>query len=134
MILLDGKKISSEIKLELKEEAAKQASGKRAPHLAAILVGTNGASESYVANKVKTCQEVGFASTLYRFDDTVSEQQLLSKIEEVNADPSIDGLIVQLPLPPHISVRKVTETIHPSKDVDGFHPVNTGRMMQNIPG
>jgi methylenetetrahydrofolate dehydrogenase (NADP+)/methenyltetrahydrofolate cyclohydrolase len=135
MILLDGRKISSEIKEEIKKEVAHMlASGKRAPHLAAILVGTNGASEAYVANKVKSCNEVGFSSSLFRFDDSVSEKTLLEKIEEVNGNPLIDGLIVQLPLPHHIQVRKVTEAIYPSKDVDGFHPVNAGRMMQNIPG
>jgi len=135
MILLDGKKISSEIKQEIKAEVEQMlASGRRAPHLAAILVGHNGASEAYVSNKVRSCQEVGFASSLFRFEDSVSEKELLDKIEEVNRNSEIDGLIVQLPLPAHIEVRKVTEAISPSKDVDGFHPVNAGRMMQNIPG
>jgi len=135
MQLLDGRKISSAIKEEIKAEVAHMLSaGKRAPHLAAILVGNNGASEAYVANKVKSCNEVGFSSSLFRFEDTVSEKELLFKIAEVNENPLIDGLIVQLPLPSHIEVRKVTEAIHPSKDVDGFHPVNVGRMMQNIPG
>ncbi len=134
MILLDGKKISSEIKLELKSEVEQLvASGKRAPHLAAILVGNNGASETYVASKAKSCEEVGFKSSLIRFEDSASEKELLKKIIEINLDDSIDGLIVQLPLPKHISVQKVTETILPQKDVDGFHPINVGRMMQNLP-
>jgi len=135
MTLLDGRKISSEIKTEIKADVERMLSaGDRAPHLAAILVGNNGASESYVSNKVKSCQEVGFSSSLFRYEDSVSEKELLNKIEEINQDPQIDGLIVQLPLPAHVSVRKVTEAIHPSKDVDGFHPVNAGRMIQNIPG
>jgi methylenetetrahydrofolate dehydrogenase (NADP+) / methenyltetrahydrofolate cyclohydrolase len=135
MILLDGRKISSEIKTEIKADVERMlAAGQRAPHLAAILVGTNGASESYVSNKVKSCHEVGFTSSLFRYEDSVSEEELLKKIEDTNQDKRIDGLIVQLPLPSHISVRKVTEAIHPSKDVDGFHPVNAGRMIQNIPG
>src|SRR5688572_18686617 len=135
MILLDGKKVSSEIKSKLKADTARRvASGMRAPHLAAILVGSNGASEAYVANKVKACQEIGFESSLYRLSDATSEKELLEQIDKVNRNEGIDGLIVQLPLPAHISVRKVTEAILPEKDVDGFHPVNAGRMMQNIPG
>ncbi len=134
MILLDGKKLSSEIKSELAAEVRQlTSSGKRAPHLAAILVGQNGGSEAYVASKAKSCGEIGFASSLIRFEETISEKDLLSKIREINADQNIDGLIVQLPLPKHISVQKVTETIIPQKDVDGFHPVNVGRMMQNLP-
>lgn len=104
------------------------ASGKRAPHLAAILVGNDGGSETYVANKIKACEEVGFRSSLIRFDNTVSETELLAKVEELNNDPNVDGFIVQLPLPKHISEDKVTETISPSKDVDGFHPQNIGRL------
>jgi methylenetetrahydrofolate dehydrogenase (NADP+)/methenyltetrahydrofolate cyclohydrolase len=134
MELLDGKKLSSEIKLELKKETEQLLeSGKRVPHLAAILVGNNGASETYVASKAKSCEEVGFKSSLIRFEETISETDLLKKISEINLDDTIDGLIVQLPLPKHINVQKVTETILPQKDVDGFHPVNVGRMMQNLP-
>ena len=134
MELLDGKKLSSEIKQELKKETEQLvASGKRAPHLAAILVGNNGASETYVASKAKSCGEVGFKSSLIRFEETITEHELLTKIVQINLDESIDGLIVQLPLPKHINVQKVTETILPQKDVDGFHPVNVGRMMQNLP-
>ena len=103
------------------------------PHLAAILVGNNGASESYVAGKIKSCAEVGFKSSLFRFEETVSEKELLEKINTINNNDDIDGFIVQLPLPKHINVQKVTEAISPAKDVDGFHPVNVGRMMQNIP-
>ncbi len=133
-MILDGKKISSEIKLELKAEVEQLvASGKRAPHLAAILVGNNGASETYVTSKAKSCEEVGFKSSLIRFEDSVTEEELLKKIIEINIDESIDGLIVQLPLPKHINVQKVTETILPQKDVDGFHPINVGRMTQNLP-
>jgi len=134
MILLDGKATASELKKELATEAALlKAQRGTPPHLAAILVGNSGASETYIASKVKTCGEIGFDSTLIRFEDSVSEAELLDKIKSINDDDDIDGLIVQMPLPPHISVQKVTETIHPSKDVDGFHPVNTGRMVQNLP-
>jgi methylenetetrahydrofolate dehydrogenase (NADP+) / methenyltetrahydrofolate cyclohydrolase len=111
-----------------------RAEGKSAPHLCAILVGHDGASETYVASKAKNCAEVGFKSTLIRFEDSISEEELIAKIKDINSDDSIHGLIVQLPLPVHISVQKITETISPSKDVDGFHPVNTGRMLQNLPG
>lgn len=107
--------------------------GKRPPHLCAILVGSNGASETYVSSKAKNCLEIGFKSTVLRLEDSISENDLLKKIKEINSDDAIDGLIVQLPLPSHINVQKVTETISPSKDVDGFHPVNTGRLMQNLP-
>ena len=107
--------------------------GKRAPHLCAILIGSNGASETYVASKAKNCMEIGFKSSVLRFDDAISEGDLLIKIRQINSDDSIDGLIVQLPLPLHISVQKVMETISPSKDVDGFNPINTGRLMQNLP-
>jgi len=134
MVILDGKATSQAIKQEIAIEvvALKQA-GKKIPHLAAILVGNDGASETYVGSKVKTCREIGFDSTLIRFNSDVSESELLDKIKQINADPSIDGLIVQSPLPKHISFNKVTETISPLKDVDGFHPINSGRMMQNIP-
>ena len=133
-MILDGKVASAEWKLKLAVEVNQLLSqGKRAPHLSAILVGSNGASETYLASKVKNCAEVGFKSSLFRFDSTISEVDLLNKIKEINDDDSIDGLIVQLPLPAHIDVQKVTEAILPKKDVDGFHPVNAGRMMQNLP-
>jgi methylenetetrahydrofolate dehydrogenase (NADP+)/methenyltetrahydrofolate cyclohydrolase len=132
--ILDGKLVSGELKLRMAEEVEELlAQGQRPPHLCAILVGNNGASETYIASKQKNCAEVGFRSTLIRFPDAVSEKELLSKIEEINNDDSIDGIIVQLPLPRHINVTRVTETISPRKDVDGFHPVNTGRMVQNLP-
>lgn len=133
-ILLDGKVTSAAIKLELATEVATLISqGKRAPHLCAILVGNNGASETYVASKVKNCAEVGFKSSLIRYDLSVSEEELLGKIQEINDDSGIDGLIVQLPLPDHINVQRITEAISPLKDVDGFHPLNLGRMVQNLP-
>ena len=134
MVLIDGKKISlelqSEIALEVKDIIAK---GKKQPHLAAILVGDDPASQTYVNNKVKACQNVGFKSTLIRFETNVSEQKLLSKIDELNNDDDVDGYIVQLPLPKHISEQKIIEAIKPSKDVDGFHPVNVGRLVLNLP-
>lgn len=134
MNLLDGKALSEKIKAEIKSEVADLvARGLKAPHLAAILVGNDGASETYVGSKVKTCGDIGFGSTLIRFDAKVSERELLDKIHEINADSNIDGLIVQSPLPKHISFEKVTETILPAKDVDGFHPVNSGRLMQGKP-
>ena len=134
MNLLDGKVASAVWKYTMAEEVKAMVSkGKRPPHLCAILVGNNGASETYVASKVKNCAEVGFESSLIRFEDTITEAELLQKIKEINQDDSIDGLIVQLPLPPRISVQKVTEAISPSKDVDGFHPINSGRMLQNLP-
>ena len=134
MILLDGKATASAIKKEIAEEVAQlKLAGSKTPHLAAILVGNDGASETYVGSKVKTCLEIGFHSSLFRFSSSVSEAELLEKIRHINDDPDIDGLIVQSPLPEHISFSKVTETISPSKDVDGFNPVNSGRMMQNIP-
>jgi methylenetetrahydrofolate dehydrogenase (NADP+)/methenyltetrahydrofolate cyclohydrolase len=133
--IIDGKKIASEIKKEIAYEVEKlRLSGKKIPHLAAILVGNNGSSESYVAHKVKDCQEVGFKSTLIRFDNHVPETVLLAKIGELNNDNEIDGFIVQLPLPSHISENKVIESIDPSKDADGFHPVNIGRMVIGLPG
>jgi len=134
MKILDGKSLSDQIKKEIQAEVAQLvASGHKAPHLAAILVGTDGASETYVGSKVKTCTEIGFGSTLIRMDASVSEAELLDKIHAINANPEIDGLIVQSPLPKHISFEKVTETIFPEKDVDGFHPVNSGRLMQGKP-
>lgn len=132
--LLDGKKIAAEIKQEIAAEVAEMiASGNRAPHLVAILVGEDGASETYVNSKAKNCAEVGFNSTVLRFDASIKEDFLLEKIRAINNDDSIDGLIVQLPLPDHISVTKVVETIDHKKDVDGFHPINIGRMNKNLP-
>jgi methylenetetrahydrofolate dehydrogenase (NADP+)/methenyltetrahydrofolate cyclohydrolase len=130
MILIDGKKTADEIKKEIAEEVKQiVASGKRAPHLAAVLVGHDGGSESYVAFKIKDCAEVGFKSTLIRFEDDVTEAELLAKVAELNADADLDGFIVQLPLPKHISEQKVIEAIDASKDVDGFHPENVGRLV-----
>ena len=134
MNLLDGKIVSQAVKDRLKtytEERLLQ--GKKAPHLAAILIGNNGASETYVASKVKSCAEVGFVSTLIRLEESISEQELLFKLNELNEDFDVDGILVQLPLPKHISEQKVIETIHPSKDVDGFHPESVGRMVQGLP-
>ncbi len=132
--LLDGKKIAAEIKKEIAAEVAEMiASGNRAPHLVAILVGEDGASETYVNSKAKNCAEVGFNSSVLRFDSNITEEFLLNKIIEINNDDNIDGLIVQLPLPDHISVTKVVETIDYKKDVDGFHPINIGRMNKNLP-
>jgi methylenetetrahydrofolate dehydrogenase (NADP+) / methenyltetrahydrofolate cyclohydrolase len=133
--LIDGKKVASEIKNEIAAEVADLKSrGKRAPHLAAILVGNNGSSETYVANKVKDCAEVGFSSTVLRFENEISEADLLYQIALLNNNDDIDGFIVQLPLPPHISEHKVIEAIDPEKDSDGFHPVNLGRMMIGLSG
>jgi len=133
--IIDGKKVASEIKQEIAEEVKKlKNAGKKIPHLAAILVGNNGSSETYVASKVKDCKEVGFKSTLLRFGNDVTESVLLDKISELNNDKDIDGFIVQLPLPGHISENKVIEAIDPQKDADGFHPVNLGKMMIGLPG
>jgi methylenetetrahydrofolate dehydrogenase (NADP+)/methenyltetrahydrofolate cyclohydrolase len=133
MLILDGKLASAAVKAALLVQTqALKAQGKRTPHLAAILVGSNGASETYVASKVKNCEETGFESSLYRFDVTVEESLLLQKIDELNKDPKVDGILVQLPLPKHISESKVIEAIHPAKDVDGFHPVNVGRLVQGL--
>ncbi len=134
MQILDGKKASQAIRDELKLEVAQLAAeGKKIPHLAAVLVGNNGASETYVAAKVKACEEVGFKSTLLRLEDSVSENELLSQIEELNNDPDVDGILVQLPLPKHISDEKVINAIDPDKDVDGFHPVSVGKMVLGSP-
>ena len=133
--IIDGKKVASDIRKEIAEEVAQlKKEGKKIPHLAAILVGNNGSSETYVANKVKDCEEVGFKSTLIRFGNDVKESVLLDKINELNNDNDIDGFIVQLPLPDHISENKVIESIDPKKDADGFHPVNIGRMVIGLPG
>lgn len=134
MQILDGKKAAQSIRDELKIEVAQlNAEGKKIPHLAAILVGNNGASATYVAAKVKACEEVGFKSTLIHFEETTSETKLLDKIRELNTDPDIDGVLVQLPLPKHISDEEVINAIDPEKDVDGFHPVNVGNMVQGLP-
>jgi methylenetetrahydrofolate dehydrogenase (NADP+)/methenyltetrahydrofolate cyclohydrolase len=133
MLVLDGKIASAAVKASLLEQTqALKAAGKRTPHLAAILVGNNGASETYVASKVKNCDETGFGSSLIRFGDDVSEAELLAKIAELNVDANVDGILVQLPLPKHIDDEKIIEAIHPNKDVDGFHPINIGRMVQGI--
>src|SRR5690606_23521537 len=129
MLLLDGKKLADELKKEIGEEVANiTASGKRAPHLAAILVGNDGGSETYVGHKVKSCEQVGFQSTLLRFPDTVTEEELLNEVAKLNANNDIDGFIVQLPVPKHISADKIILAIDPKKDVDGFHPQNVGRV------
>ena len=134
-ILIDGKKVASEIKQEIAKDVQKlKDEGKKIPHLAAILVGNDGSSETYVANKVRDCVEVGFKSTLHRFENSVSEELLLRKIHLLNDDNDVDGFIVQLPLPSHISEHRVIEAIDPAKDADGFHPVNLGRMMIGLPG
>ena len=134
MEIIDGKATAAQIRQEIAEEVKViHSRGGKTPHLAAILVGHDGASETYVNYKVKDCQEVGFVSSLFRFEDTISEEELLSKVKELNEDSEVDGFIVQLPIPDHISENKVIEAIYPSKDVDGFHPVNVGRMMIGLP-
>lgn len=134
MQLLEGKVASSAIKEDLKSKISILASqGKKLPHLAAILVGNNIASETYVASKVKNCKEIGITSSLFRFENSITESQLLEKIEELNNEKEIDGILVQLPLPKHISEEKVINTIDPKKDVDGFHPVNVGNMVLGFP-
>lgn len=134
MQLIDGKKVAAEIKSEIAAEVEQMlAEGKRRPHLAAILVGHDGGSETYVANKVKSCAECGFTSTLIRFEDDVTEERLLEEIKKLNENPEIDGFIVQLPVPRHISEQKLIEAIDYRKDVDGFHPINVGRMSIGLP-
>ena len=134
MILLDGKKTANDIKNEIAIKVASLvAGGGKKPHLAAILVGSDGASETYVNAKVKACNKVGFDSTLVRFNADISEEELLAEVKKINNNSDIDGLIVQLPLPAHIDEMKVTEAINPIKDVDGFHPANIGRMALNLP-
>jgi methylenetetrahydrofolate dehydrogenase (NADP+)/methenyltetrahydrofolate cyclohydrolase len=134
MQLIDGKIIAEQIKAEIKKEVEeiKKAGGK-VPHLAAILVGNDGASDTYVTHKEKDCEMVGFKSTVLRLDDTISEEKLISEIKKINENPDIDGLIVQLPLPKHLSDTKIIETINPAKDVDGFHPINMGRLVIGLP-
>jgi methylenetetrahydrofolate dehydrogenase (NADP+)/methenyltetrahydrofolate cyclohydrolase len=134
MILIDGNKVAAEMKLEIAEEVKQIIkNGGKAPHLAAILVGHDGGSETYVAYKIKDCEAVGFKSSLIRYEDDVTQKELLAKIEELNNDEDLDGFIVQLPLPKHISEQKVIEAINPRKDVDGFHPANVGRMVIGLP-
>ena len=134
MQLIDGKAVAAQIKKEIATEVNEiLANGGKRPHLAAILVGHDGGSETYVASKVKACEECGFTSTLIRYETDVTEEELLAKVEELNNDPDVDGFIVQLPLPKHIDEQKVTEAIDYRKDVDGFHPVNAGRLSIGLP-
>ena len=134
MQILDGKIVSQSVKdlLKTKTDLLKT-SGKKTPHLAAILIGSNGASETYVASKVKTCNEIGFKSTLLRFDENIAEPDLIAAIEQLNNDANVDGILVQLPLPKQISEEKIINLINPDKDVDGFHPVSIGKMVQGLP-
>lgn len=134
MKLLDGKEVSEKIKADIAQESAVflEQYGRK-PHLVAILVGHDGASETYVASKMRNCEKVGFRSTDLHYEDDISEEALIGKIEELNKDELVDGIIVQLPLPPHIDAEKITEAIDHRKDVDGFHPINLGRMMRNLP-
>lgn len=134
MVLLDGKLVSEELKKQIASQAKEllELTGRK-PHLVAILVGNDGGSETYVASKIKSCETVGFKSSLFRYDYSVSEIELLLKIEELNKDETVDGFIVQLPLPKHINPDKITEAIDYRKDVDGFHPINLGRMQRNLP-
>lgn len=134
MTIIDGKKVADQIKMEIGAEVEKMvAQGLKRPHLAAILVGHDGGSETYVAHKVRACEQCGFTSTLIRFEDDVTEKKLLDAIKSLNEDSDIDGFIVQLPLPKHIDEQKVIEAIDPKKDVDGFHPINVGRMSIGLP-
>jgi methylenetetrahydrofolate dehydrogenase (NADP+) / methenyltetrahydrofolate cyclohydrolase len=134
MQIIDGKAVSEQMKSEIALEVEKiKKSGGKVPHLAAILVGNDGGSETYVALKVKDCEQVGYKSTLLRFDNTITEDALIAEINKINDNPDIDGLIVQLPVPKHISENKIIETIDPKKDVDGFHPINVGRMVIGLP-
>jgi methylenetetrahydrofolate dehydrogenase (NADP+)/methenyltetrahydrofolate cyclohydrolase len=134
MQILNGNEVAKQIKLEIKAEVEQLvANGSKKPHLAAILVGNDGASMTYVAAKAKDCEQVGFDSTVMRFDASITEAELLNEVEKINNNPEIDGLIVQLPLPKHINEKKVTETIKWQKDVDGFHPYNVGLMFKGLP-
>lgn len=134
MQLIDGKKVAAELKQEIALEVEKiKAAGGKTPHLAAVLVGHDGASETYVAGKVKACEEVGFKSTLIRYEEDVTEETVLTAVKQLNEDTDIDGFIVQLPLPDHISEHRIIQAIDPNKDVDGFHPVNLGRMVLGLP-
>ncbi len=133
MTIIDGKETARQIRQEIAAEVETMVAGKKRPHLAAVLVGHDGGSETYVANKIKACEECGFVSSLRRFEADITEEQLLKVVDELNNDPDVDGFIVQLPLPKHISEEKVTEAIDPRKDVDGFHPQNVGRMTIGSP-
>lgn len=134
MTLIDGKKISQEIQEEIAAEVKTfMSEGGKQPHLAAVLVGNDGGSETYVASKMKTCEKVGFKSSLIRHPETVTEEELLNTVRKLNNDADVDGFIVQLPLPKHINEQKVIEAIDPKKDVDGFHPINVGKMVLNLP-
>ncbi|MGD9930196.1 MAG: bifunctional methylenetetrahydrofolate dehydrogenase/methenyltetrahydrofolate cyclohydrolase FolD [Mangrovibacterium sp.] len=134
MKLIDGKNTAAEIKAEIAAEVQQlKKQGGKTPHLAAILVGHDGGSETYVAYKIKDCEEVGFKSSLVRYEEDVTEEELLAKVDEMNRDADVDGFIVQLPLPKHISEQKIIEAIDPRKDVDGFHPANVGRMVIGLP-
>ncbi len=134
MVLLDGKKTAEDIRIELRNAVSeRKASGRKIPHLAAVLVGNDGGSLTYVNAKVKACEEIGFESTLIKKENTITEDELMGLVHKLNNDPDIDGFIVQLPLPKHIDELKVTEAIDPKKDVDGFHPVNIGKMVLDLP-
>ncbi len=134
MKLIDGKKVANEIKEEIAQEVQQiKANGGKVPHLAAVIVGHDGASETYVGHKEKACEQVGFNSTVLRFEETITEEEMLQQVDKLNNDPEIDGFILQLPLPKHISEQKVIEAIDPKKDVDGFHPINLGRMVIGLP-
>ena len=134
MQIIDGKATAKQIRQEIAAEVETMvANGAKRPHLAAVLVGHDGGSETYVANKIKACEECGFVSSLKRFEADITEEQLLGVVKDLNEDPDVDGFIVQLPLPKHISEEKVTEAIDPRKDVDGFHPQNVGRMTIGAP-
>lgn len=134
MIILDGKIASAAVRKNLTEKVTYlQQQQKRAPHLAAILVGNDGASETYVASKIKNCKEIGFTSTLLRFNETLTEEALINTINELNSNVEIDGILVQLPLPKHINEFNIIQAINPKKDVDGFHPINAGKLLQGLP-
>ena len=134
MQILDGKLVSQAVKDELKEKVfILKKENRKTPHLAAVLVGSNGASETYVASKIKNCNEVGFKSTLIRFEETIAEQEVIEAIERLNNDADVDGILVQLPLPKHINEEKIINLINPAKDVDGFHPISVGKLVQGLP-
>lgn len=134
MQLLEGKIVSQAVKDELRDKTNQlKNQHKKIPHLAAILIGSDGASETYVASKIKSCEEIGFKSSMYRFPVDVEESAVISKIEELNSDDEVDGILIQLPLPKHISEEKIVNLINPHKDVDGFHPISVGRMLQGLP-
>jgi methylenetetrahydrofolate dehydrogenase (NADP+)/methenyltetrahydrofolate cyclohydrolase len=135
MLLLNGKKTAEEIRVELAQKVlARKNQGLKIPHLAAVLVGNDGGSMTYVGAKVKACEEIGYGSSLLRYDENISEAELLQVVHDLNENPEIDGFIVQLPLPKHIDELKITRAINPLKDVDGFHPINLGNMVLGLPG